>query len=116
MKLELFVNSIYNDDKTKQAEFVACRMRNTESKTIKIPVANFKSQALELPAQHDGVVVEITGKVKEGSTHVTVENCKILPATEDAMYAVGAGAPSVIEHDDADAYFSNLESTDVPFS
>jgi len=103
IQLQGFVNSIFRDSKG-QPEFVAIRhLDRNMNWTTKLPVSSFK----ELPEQHDGVAVEVSGKVvtntvekgdEPPSIYKTVRNCKVLEILP------GAGKPAGVEEDAGDAF------------
>ena len=98
MRTELFVNAIF-EDKAGDPQYVACRLRGADAKTIRIPAENFD----ELPEKHDGLAVEISGTVSESDNYLTCPDAKILDVVP------GAGMPTSVEHN-ADDYFSELNN------
>jgi hypothetical protein len=105
MKLELFVNSIFRNDKTQVAETVACRLRGIkDGKSFKIPASCFS----ELPSQHDGLLVEVTGDMNISGNYVTPSDAKVLQVVKGA----GAPASQVMSAED---YLASLVQEDRPF-
>jgi len=101
MKAQMFVNAIF-EDKAGDPQYVACRLRGQDAKTVRIPAENFET----LPEKHDGLSVEISGTISESDNYVTCPDAKILDVVP------GAGVSTSVEHD-ADDYFSSIESTEV---
>jgi len=99
--LNLFVNAVFAD-KEGNPEFVACRLRGQDAKSVKIPADAFS----ELPSLHDGVSIATGNVVSESEKYLTLPDAKVLEVV------AGAGKPVSTEHD-ADDYFAGLaESTD----